>query len=213
MGLLEFFTGDQPPLIKRALQDVCDVLDRGQEMFGAASAHLLDNEILDTDLELLAAEIKLRGRTCRHAVLEHLNVDPKREMVLTLKILTVVQEAIRIADLAMGMWRTANEAHRPRMGSIVETLRGLRNRTLLLFEQTRDCFVAGDPVMAKNVSEEGMAIQQATAECLRRVMAQTQDAANEGAVYALAAHTISNVSLHLGVIVSTVLVPFHKIGE
>ena len=99
MGFLDFFTGNQPPLIIDALDDVKVMLDTGRDLFAASSGRLLENEILDTDLSAQEAVIRKREQSVRRAVLEHLNIDPKRELVLCVKLLTVAQEAERIGYL------------------------------------------------------------------------------------------------------------------
>jgi hypothetical protein len=55
----------------------------------------------------------------RRAVLEHLTIDPRRELVFRLKLISLVQEAERIGDLAKLMGKTAGLEHNPRMGPLV----------------------------------------------------------------------------------------------
>ncbi|MDE2826220.1 MAG: hypothetical protein OXL40_02780 [Bacteroidota bacterium] len=144
MGFLDFFTGNQPPLIIDALDDVKVMLDTGRDLFAASSGRLLENEILDTDLSAQEAVIRKREQSVRLAVLEHLNIDPKRELVLCIKLLTVAQEAERIGYLGRTMEKTATLATAPRIGAIVDEIRELRTRTLGQFNAVRDCFIEGD---------------------------------------------------------------------
>lgn len=211
MGLLEFFTGDQPPLIKGAIGDVCAMLDMGRDMFSAASGYVLDNEILDVDLAALDLEVDRREQSARHAVLEHLNVDPKREMVLSLKLITVVQEVERIGDLALMMGHAGALARTQRMGNIAITLRQLRTRTLQMFDRTRDCFIAGDPVVARGIVADGNVIKEELAECLASLALAADVVSNEAVVYTLTAHAISRISSHLTNVASSVTSSFHRI--
>ena len=139
---------------KGALGDFCVMVDTGRDMFGAASASLLDNEILEVDLGKLKVQIDRREEALRRAVLEHLNVDPKSELVLCLKLLTVAQDAEPIGAIAMLMGKAASRARRPRMGPLSDTLRSLRNRLLPLCDQTRDCFLKGDTELAHRILAE-----------------------------------------------------------
>lgn len=211
MRLLEFFTGDQPPLIKGAIGDVCAMLDMSRDMFSAASGYVLDNEILDVDLDVMDLEVDRREQSARHAVLEHLNVDPKREMVLSLKLITVAQEVERIGDLARMMSHAGALARTQRMGAIAITLRKLRTRTLQMFDRTRDCFIAGDPVVARGIVADGNVIKEELAECLESLAVTADVTSNEAVVYTLAAHAISRISSHLTIVASSVTSPFHQI--
>ena len=187
------------------------MLDRGRDMFSAASGYVLDNEILDVDLAAMDLEVDQREQSVRHAVLEHLNVDPKREMVLSLKLITVVQEVERIGDLALMMSHAGALARTQRMGYIAITLRQLRTRTLQMFDRTRDCFIAGDPVLARGIVADGNVIKKELAECLTSLALNTTVAPNEAVVYTLAAHAISRISSHLTNVASSVTSPFHRI--
>ena len=210
MGFFEFFTGHQPPLIKGALEDVCVMLDTGRDMFAAASAHLLDNEILDVDLKAMDATIDQREQALRRAVLEHLNVDPKSELVLCLKLLTVAQEAERIGDLAKMMGVTAGCAHHPRMGPMASELRDFRNRVHGLFDQTRDGFIEGDPTRARDLLRRLTALKSELSAWVLR-LASAQVTSNEAVLYTLGAHAMSRVGSHLGNIVRSVGSPFDRI--
>ena len=210
MGLLEFFTGNQPPLIKGALGDFCVMLDTGRDMFAAASACLLDNEILEVELAALSEQIDRREEALRRAVLEHLNVDPKSELVLCLKLLTVAQDAQPVGQISASMAKTAERAGRPRMGPLSDRLRSLRNRLLPLFDQTRDCFLKGDPEIAQHILLEQAEVSASLARFLDR---ELSDEADQGlaVTYAMAAHAMQCVSVHLANISGTVSKPFHQI--
>ena len=210
MGLLEFFTGNQPPLIKGALGDFCVMLDTGRDMFAAASACLLDNEILEVELAALSEQINRREEALRRAVLEHLNVDPKSELVLGLKLLTVAQDAQPVGQISVSMAKIAERAGRPRMGPLSDRLRGLRNRLLPLFDLTRDCFLKGDPQIAQHILSEQAEVSVSLAQFLdREISGEAEDGLV--AIYAIAAHTMQCVSVHLANIASTVSMPFHQI--
>ena len=109
MGFFAFFREEQPPLIDQAFCDVQSMLQNGHEMFAAATAFLLDNEILEVDLKALDNKINHCEQSLRRAVLEHLTIDPNRELIFSLKLISIVHEAERIGDLA----KSARENGRP----------------------------------------------------------------------------------------------------
>lgn len=187
------------------------MLSNGRDMFDAAAAHLLDNEILDVDLRALDGDINRREQSSRQAVLEHLTVDPKHELVLCLKIISIVQEAERIGDLAKMLGRTARVAHKPRLGPLVEPLRSIRSRIMRMFDQTLYGFVEGDTSVARQLMEEQPKIKEELRHYLRQLANHADITPNEAVVYALSARTMSRVSSHLANIASTVVSPFDQI--
>lgn len=211
MGFLDFFTGDQPAFVKQASDDVQAMLTNGRDMFAAAAAHLLDNEILDVDLAALDGDINACEQTVRRDVLHHLRVEPKHELVLCLTLISIVQEAERIGDLAKKLGWTARLAHKPRLGPLVEPLRLARSRILQMFDQTRHGFVEGDAAVAKQLMDAQPQIKADLAHYLQRLADNPAVTPNEAVVYTLGARTMSRVSSHLANIASTVTAPFDQI--
>ena len=91
----------------------------------ASTACVLDNEILDIDLSALDEQINQGEMSLRRSVLEHLTIDPKRELVFSLKLLSIVHEAERIGDLTKSLEKTGRLAKKPRMGKRVKPLRDM----------------------------------------------------------------------------------------
>ncbi|MFQ5569650.1 MAG: PhoU domain-containing protein [Rhodothermales bacterium] len=211
MGFFNFFTGEQPRLVEQAVDNIKAMLDIGHGMFANAAAHLLDNEILDVDLIAQDDNIDECEQAVRRAVLEHLSVDPNRELILSLKIISIVHEAERIGDLTKTLVRTADLAHKPRMGALVEPLRHARDRILQMFDLTRQGFVEGDALMARQLMREHEQTKNGLATYLQQLADLREITPNEGVVYALAARTMSRVSSHLANIASTVVCPFDQI--
>ncbi|HMB92958.1 MAG TPA: hypothetical protein VKP65_19060 [Rhodothermales bacterium] len=211
MGFLQFFKAEQPPLVEQAFGDVKTMLEHGQVMFAAGTAHLLDNEILDVDLAALDEAINEREQDLRRVLLEHLTVDPNHELILSLKLISIVQEAERIGDLAKSLSRTALLAHKPRLGSQVEPLRKLRNQLLTMFDWTHDSFVQGDETGAQRVMKQHEMTKKALTDYLECLSNNESVTANESLVYALGARMMSRVSSHLANIASTVALPFDRI--
>lgn len=211
MGIFDFFTGDQPPLVEQAFEDVKAMFVDGHEMFAAATAHLLDNEILDVDLKALDEKINRREQNLRSAVLEHLNVEPGRELIFSLKLISIVHEAERIGDLAKSLAKTAALARGQRIGPFVEPLRDLRDRILGMFDIARNAFVTSDESAARRLMEEHEKVKADVTEYLSNLAASDDITGNEGVVYAMSARMMSRVSAHLANIASTVANPFNRI--
>ncbi len=213
MGFLDFLTGNQPPLIKDALDDIKVMLDTGRNLFAASSGRLLENEILDEDLSAQEAVICKREHSVRRAVLEHLNIDPKRELVLCMKLLTVAQEAERIGRIGRVMESAALLAIDPRIGSPVDEIRELRNQTLAQFDAARDCFLEGDLQKAKAVQDEHKKIT-VVLQSIFDLLASSKELSPNGAVICtIGTSSIGRVGEHLSSIALCVTEPLHRVRE
>ena len=211
MSFLDLFRNEPPPLVRQAFSNVKAMLRDGHEMFAAASAHLLDNEILDLDLQDLDRGIDEREQDLRRAVLEHLTIDPDRELVFSLKLISIVHEAERIGDRARALARTRKMARKQRMGEPVEPLREVRDRILTMFDRAEAGFVDSEEEEARALMHEHERVKDDTTAYLHDLADREDLSANEGVVYSLGAHNMRRVSSHLANIASTVVSPFDRI--
>lgn len=211
MAFFDFFRDNQPPLVAEAFEDVRSMLEVGHEMFAAATAHLLDNEILDVDLAQLDEKINKGEQDLRRSVLEHLTIDPGRELIFSLKLISIVHEAERIGDLAKSIAKVTDLAEEQRMGPHVEPLRGQRDSIMRMFERAREGFVKADESIARELMKEHERQKDLTTKYLKQLAASDDLTANEAVVYALAARMMNRVSSHLSNIASTVVTSFDKL--
>ena len=203
--------GGGPPLIRDAQQRVGGMIGQAESMLEAALAHLLDNVPLEVDLSLLDAEINDAEQVVRRLVLEHLAIDPQRELGFSLVLVAAVQEAERLGDLAKTLAQIAQLAESPRLGAAVAPLRSFADRLLSMCADTRMSFTKGDAVAARRVSTWHTEHKAFVRDYMTDLAHRTDVSPNEAVVYALAARVMGRVSSHLSNIVSSVLVPFDQI--
>ena len=211
MNFFDLFRTQQPPLVKQALGDLRTMLDTAHEMFETASAHLLDNEALAFDLEARDDTINDKEQAVRRAVLEHVTIDPERAMVFSLSILSIVQDAERIGDLAKSLAEVAELAQEQRMGARVAALREVRDRVSAMFETTRQAFVESDSERARQVMDASREVKERLQGFIRDLADEAHVTANEALVLGLAARFVGRTSSHLSNIASAVALPFHQI--
>ena len=211
MGLFDLLRENPPPLVEQAFEHVESMLEDGNHMFAASAACALDNEILSIDLHALDKDINQREQKLRRAVLEHLTIDPQREMVFSLKLVSIVHEAERIGDITKSLVKARHIAHEPRMGPWVEPLRDLRDRILVMFEHAKQGFVEENVEAARTLMAMHESIKDDVTAYLQHLADAEDITANEGIVYALIAHLLSRVSSHLSNIASVVALPFDQI--
>ncbi len=211
MGIFDLLKGDRPPLVNQALEDISVMIRTGEQMIAAATGHLLDNEVLDINLEELDAMINGREEDLRRVLLEHLSVNPRQDLVFSLKLLSIVHEAERIGDLAKSLAETAALASEPRTGEVVDPLRNARDRIVDMLSRVRSSLAAGDDREAVLLMSEHVDVKERLSVYVSKLAVSDGLGSNQAMILALAARMLSRVSSHLANIASTVASPFDKI--
>ncbi len=197
-------------LIEGACRDVSTMLQQAGTMFDHALAALLDNQPLRVDLEDLDDVVDEGERMVRRSVLEHLSVDPQHDLLASLLLVSMVQDAERIGDFARGLAELVPLARRPREGEYNERLRRIAAELRPLFAATQSAFRGEDPDQARSV--------MATAQRQKRELlaytadvAQSDLSADMAVVYSGAARILRRIGSHLSNICSTVNRPYDRI--
>lgn len=211
MKLFNFLTDSKPPLIAQSVNDLVAMLDRAADMFVAATSHLLDNEALTVDLRAMDEDINTRERLIRKAVLEHVAVNPQLELSFSLLMVSIVQDAERLGDLAKSIARAADLSDTPRMGTHVGELTEIRDRVQALFPLVHTAFVAGDRDGARRVMDDHAHIKTEVGTFLERLAHSNDVSSNQAVVLGIAARMIGRVSSHLSNIASVVALPFDQV--
>jgi phosphate transport system protein len=205
-----FSLGKRSTLIETAFRDVTAMLQQADRMLDYSLAVLLDNQELEVDLEVMDDVIDNAERMVRRSVLEHMTVSPHQDLVASLILASIVQEAERIGDFARGLAEIAALAKEPRSGPFADELRTLAVRVRSLFEQCEEAFRKDDPVMARTI----MATQRELKAELNHYLQDIADSdltADMALVYGSSATMLRRISSHLSNIVSTVIQPFDLI--
>jgi phosphate uptake regulator len=211
MQFFSFLTGSRPSLLDQSLDSLGEMLDIGGAMFTAATATLLDNEALEMDLSAEDERINAHERQIRLAILQHVSADPRADLSLSLVLVSIVQDAERIGDLAKSLAKAALLSNAPRMGRHVEALRPLRDRIQAAFPTVREAFRASDLAMARSVMEEHDENKLIVARYLEELAQADDVTANEAVVLAVSGRMIGRTGSHLSNIISAVAMPFDEI--
>ncbi len=205
-----FGGGQRSLLIDSAFGDVSAMLRQSAKMLDLALSALLDNQPLDADLDELDDPVDEGERMVRRSVLEHLSFNPKQDLVASLVLVSMVQDAERIGDFARGIGELVALAKSPRGGPFADRLRGFAERLRPLFETAERAFREDDPEAARTVMAR-------TAELKRDIQAFTVDVtesdltADMAVVYANAARILRRIGSHLSNIASSVAQPYDRI--
>ena len=179
-------------------------------MLDHSLAVLLDNQELEVDLDGMDDVIDEAERTVRRSILEHMSVSPRQDLVASLILASIVQEAERIGDFARGLPGIAALAKGPRGGPFADELRSLALRVRPLFEQCEEAFREDDSVLARAIMVTHVEIK---VELIRYVheVADSDLTADMALVYGSSAIMLRRISSHLSNIASSVVQPFDRI--
>ncbi len=210
--MLKKLFGSEPrsSLLRDAFGEITAMLKQGGQMLDLALAALLENQPLEADLEEMDDRVDEGERRVRRYVLEHLSVDPRRDLVASLILVSMVQDAERIGDFARGLAELLELTERPRGGHWAEKLRALADRVRPLFELTDRAFSEDDAELARRVGSAHVELKETLQAYVREVAAS--DLPRDLAIlYALAARILRRISAHLSNIASTVVQPYDRI--
>ncbi len=205
-----FGLGRPSPLIAAAFRDVTGMLQQAGRMLDYSLAVLLDNRELEVDLRSMDDVIDEAERMIRRSILEHMTVSPRQDLVSSLILASIVQEAERIGDFARGLAEIAALAKSPRVGPFADELRTLAARVRSLFEQCEEAFREDDSVMAHAIMLSQRELKAELTHYLQQI-ADSDLTADMALVYGSSATMLRRISSHLSNIVSTVIQPFDRI--
>ena len=205
-----FGSGKRSTLVEAAFEDVSTMLRQSAKMLDHSLAALLDNQELEVDLDHMDDVVDEGERMVRRTILEHLSVNPKQDLVASLILVSMVQDAERIGDFSRGLGELVELAKSPREGDFAIQLRTLADRLRPMFEVCEEAFRRDDADLAKRVVSEHLELKQAFIEYTQRVAASDL-AADMAIVYASAARILRRISAHLSNIASTVVQPYDRI--
>ena len=211
MKLFNFLSDSRPPLVEQSLEDLGAMIDDADAMFAAATGCLLDNESLTVDLSAMDEEINAYEQKIRRAVIEHIAVDPRDELTLSLLLISIVQDAERCGDLAKSIAKAAALADAPRMGPHVEALRSIRDRVQALYPKAHSAFLQANMSDAKAVMDEHDALKKEVSGYLKKLASASDLSSNLAVVLGISARMIGRTSSHLSNIISSVAMPFDQI--
>ncbi|HEX2164844.1 MAG TPA: PhoU domain-containing protein [Thermoanaerobaculia bacterium] len=205
-----FRPATRSPLIESAFRDISEMLDQAERMLGLALGALLEGKPLEVDLDDLDDVVDEGERMVRRSVLEHLSFNPSQDLVASLVLVSMVQDAERLGDFARGIPELVPLARHPRSGPFCDQLSTLSRRLFPLFALTKRAFADDDPEAGRQVMATATELKAAYLEYTRRV-AESDLTADMAVVYSGAARSLRRVGAHLSNIASSVVQPYDRI--
>ena len=198
------------PLVTSAFADVSAMLDQSAAMLDHSLEVLLDNRPMTVDLEQLDDLVDEAERRVRRTILQHLAVNPKQDLVSSLILVSMVQDAERIGDFARGLVELMKMARSPRQGPFADELRAFAAKLRPAFAACETAFREGDVEQAREVIAAHGRLREEL-KAYRSRVAASDLSADMAIVYAGAAQILRRVGAHLSNIASTVVQPYDRI--
>ena len=198
------------PLVRAAFADVSAMLKQAAEMLDHSLGVLFDDQPVTLDLEQLDDVIDEAERRVRRTILQHLAVNPKQDLVASLILVSMVQDAERIGDFARGLVELMKMARGPRTGPFADELRVISGRLPSMFAACEKAFREGDAREARNVIAAHQQLREEL-KAYRSRVAASDLTADMAVLYAGAAQILRRVGAHLSNIASTVVQPYDRI--
>ena len=205
-----FGSGKGSTLVEAAFEDVSSMLRQSARMLDHSLAALLDNQALEVDLDHMDDVVDDGERMVRRTILEHLTVNPKQDLVASLILVSMVQDAERIGDFARGLGELVDLAGSPRDGHHADQLKAFASRLRPMFEVCEEAFREDNSAKATIVIAEHSELKRAFVDFTKEV-ASSDLTADMAIVYATCARIFRRISAHLSNIASTVVQPYDRI--
>jgi phosphate uptake regulator len=200
----------QPTLVTAAFEEFSGMLRRAATMYELALAALLDGAPLEVDLDEMDDDIDEAEAAIRRSILEHLSLNPSRDLVASLVLISMVQDAERIGDFTRGLGEFRHLAKHPVRGHFADELRDISSRIRPLFDRCEAAFSDDKAEEAQAVVDAHLAIKPELSGYITR-LADSDLSADMAIFYAATARNLQRISAHLSNIASSVVQPFHRI--
>ena len=200
----------QSTLVDEAFETISGMLTHAAEMYDIAIAMLLDNRPADVDLDALDDRIDDGEREVRRTVLQHLAVDPRHDLVASLVLVSIVQDAERIGDFARGLGDLIELKKASLEGEFADGLRQIAERIRPSFETCAAAFGDDDPKGARQLIARHVETKVAIREYMSQLVASDLSA-DPAVIYSSAVRILGRVSAHLSNIASSVVQPYDRI--
>jgi len=200
----------QSRLVEIAFEEFSAMLAQAAKMHDLALEAFFENKPLEVDLDEMDDAIDEGEGAVRRAVLEHLSLSPAKDLVASLVLISMVQDAERIGDFTRGLGNFPQLAKHPVSGPFAEQLRSINERVRPLFDRCEQAFRNDTVDDARAVVEAHILIKAELTKYIASV-ADSDLSADMAIVYASTARNLQRISAHLSNIASSVVQPFDRI--
>ena len=200
-------------LLKEALRESSDALEKARKMFSFAMEILLEHtgegqKIYEMDREVNRLQVDVRKK-----VLEHLAVNPAQDVMASLVLTSIIIDLERIGDFAKNIVELDRMCVRKLGDSKYNKEAKLISKDLDdLLGRTKEAFSQGNPEDAEQLMAMFTQIGHRCDSMLEVLVGDESVRVREAVVYGLLFRYLKRVACHARNICSSVVNPFHRLG-
>lgn len=198
-------------LVHDALQEVLNMLERAEGMFGAACGALLNKEEVIADIDRADREINAGERMVRRLIFEHLTLNPQQDLPATLALISIVHNVERLGDYAKSLLELNQWAELySNEGQYAPLCRDMHAAIAPLFGQVAEALRQSDADVARQVMRQHEEIKERSDAFIKTAM-EDAGSQREAVLYTLASRFLRRTSAHLSNIASSVANPVDRV--
>jgi len=209
-----FATWKREGLLNQALNSTMKMFELVTENFDLATKELIEHlDVARANIYLTDQKINDYEKEVRRKVLEHLTVNPKKDLSSSLILITVVKDLERMGDYVKNIVELA--IHYPKQlpeDSYTKALISIRNKLSSVLKDSMKVFNQAEVSKAKEYYKYYRKVTEKTDQMIIELLDDSTLNAREAITYALFSRYLKRVSAHLANILTTIINPFHLVG-
>ena len=207
-NLLQFWKGKD--FLKQVLENFKNMLDDTQIMFGAVCKKLIDNKDepgLENNVYNIDKRVNDLQKDIRKRVIEHLSLQPSKDVPTCLLLMSVVKDAERLGDYAKNLYEVTTMIEEPLdKKKYKELFNSVEDEISELFKETTKAFIESDETKAAKAWEYKTKITTRCDQIIQK-LAKSNFTVNEAVCLALIARYFKRITAHLTNIATSVILP------
>ncbi len=207
-NLLQFWRGKD--FLNQVLEEFKNMLDDTQIMFDSVCRKLIDNQEapgLKDRVYNIDKQVNNLQKDIRKRVVEHLSIQPSKDVPICLLLMSVVKDAERLGDYAKNLYEVStlteepinNQKYRELFGNIEEEISEL-------FKATIKAFIESDETNAAKSWEYKTKITRRCDHIIEK-LAESELPVNSAVCFTLMARYFKRITAHLTNIATSVILP------
>ena len=131
-------------LIKNAIEEVKNMMEKVESMFNASFDYLFFGKEYSKDLFKEDIDINTGERIVRRLVFEHLTYNPKQDLIPSLILISIIGDVERIGDYTKHIWGLRNFSGDHEFKTNMEKLVQIKDSIIPQFSLAKDAFYNSD---------------------------------------------------------------------
>jgi len=211
------------PILKKARNDACDMLQRDKYMFNEVCNALLSGRITrSTKLKkkqsishIISSEdqkINEYARKVRSQLMEYLAANSKPDVPASLILTSIVIDLERLGDYTKDLAKLTLMHHFKLKGKYWNDVKSLQSHLMVMFELTGDAFGKNIKEKAEMAMNMNIELRGKTNNILLSLERDKKISSGDAVTYTLIIRYFRRVSAHLENLASSVIAPFPYLG-